>query len=131
MVKFLVGTLTGIVSGCGIGGGSLLILWLTAVEGAAQAQAAGINLVYFLCCAPAALVSHIRQHRIDWSAAGWCALSGCIAAPVFSYLAGGMETDLLRRLFGVLILILGLRELFSRPEKKPPTDGAFPRTASK
>ena len=32
MMGFVVGTITGILSGFGIGGGSLLILWLTMVE---------------------------------------------------------------------------------------------------
>lgn len=46
-----VGLLTGILSGFGIGGGSLLLLYLTLFEGAGQYQAGGINLLYFLVCA--------------------------------------------------------------------------------
>ena len=53
-----IGLLTGILSGFGIGGGSLLLLYLTLFEGAGQYQAGGINLLYFLSCAPAALISH-------------------------------------------------------------------------
>lgn len=32
MSAFVVGLLTGVLSGCGIGGGSLLLLWLTLVQ---------------------------------------------------------------------------------------------------
>ena len=50
----VVGTLLGFLSGLGIGGGSLLVLWLTAVLSMEQRMAQGINLLFFL---PAALVS--------------------------------------------------------------------------
>lgn len=115
---FLTGAVTGILSGFGIGGGSLLILWLTMVEGIAQYTAAGINLVYFLCCAPTALFSHIRHHLVDMHAALWCALAGCLSSPLASLAAAALPTDWLRRLFGVLLLILGLKELFARKTSK-------------
>ena len=116
MSGFLVGAATGILSGFGIGGGSLLILWLTIFEGTAQYAAAGINLLYFLCCAPAALVSHFRNHLIDMRAALWCALAGCLTSPLASLAAGAIPTGWLRRLFGVLLLVLGCKELFAKTE---------------
>lgn len=114
MSGFLVGAVTGILSGFGIGGGSLLILWLTIFEGIAQYTAAGINLLYFLCCAPAALISHFRNHLIHKRAALWCALAGCITSPLASLVANAIPIDWLRRLFGVLLLILGFKELFAK-----------------
>lgn len=114
MMGFIVGTITGILSGCGIGGGSLLILWLTMMEHVAQYTAAGINLVYFLCCAPTALISHIRHHLVDKKIAFWCAIAGCITSPLASLAAGMIPMDWLRRLFGILLLILGIKELFSK-----------------
>ncbi len=113
MMGLLVGAATGVLSGYGIGGGSLLILWLTAVQQLQPFAAAGINLVYFLCCAPTALLSHFRHHRVDIPAVLWCALAGCIAAPLASSAAAAVSADWLRRGFGVLLLILGGKELFS------------------
>lgn len=51
ILEFLVGLVTGIISGFGIGGGSLLILYLTAVAGVNQYTAGGVNLLYFIGCA--------------------------------------------------------------------------------
>lgn len=118
MMGVLVGAATGILSGFGIGGGSLLILWLTMIEQLPQYTAAGINLLYFLCCAPTALVSHIRHHLVKKQIALWCILAGCIASPAASLFAGFLPTDWLRRGFGVLLLVLGVRELFSRSDKQ-------------
>jgi len=107
----LVGAVTGVLSGCGIGGGSLLILYLTAVAGVEQYAAGGANLLYFMCCAPTALISHIRHHRIEWQAVLWCTLCGVITSLAAAYVASIMSTDLLRRLFGVLLLYVGVREV--------------------
>ena len=114
MMGFVVGTITGILSEFNIGSGSLLILWLTMVEHVAQYTAAGINLVYFLCCAPTALISHIRHHLVDKKIALWCAIAGCITSPLASLAAGAIPMDWLRRLFGILLLVLGIKELFAK-----------------
>ncbi len=118
MMGVFIGAITGILSGFGIGGGSLLILWLTMMEHLPQYTAAGINLLYFLCCAPIALVSHIRHHLIQKKIAGWCILAGCLASPLASVAAGLLPMDWLHRGFGILLLILGFRELFSRSAKR-------------
>ncbi|MBQ5841457.1 MAG: sulfite exporter TauE/SafE family protein [Clostridia bacterium] len=111
VVNFLIGVATGIVSGFGIGGGSLLVLYLTAFGGISQYTAGGINLLYFIGCAPAALIGHIRQKNIAWKAVLWCGLAGISVAIPTSLLAANMDTDLLRRLFGVLLLYIGVKEL--------------------
>lgn len=116
VIAAAVGILTGIISGFGIGGGSLLILYLTAVAGIDQYSAGGINLLYFLCCAPAALISHIRHRRVEWQAVLWCSLAGAITSAVAAYFAAGINTDWLRRLFGVVLLYIGIRELFAKKE---------------
>ncbi len=114
MSGFLAGAVTGVLSGFGIGGGSLLILWLTMAQGVSQYAAAGINLLYFLCCAPTALLSHIRHHLVAWRAALWCALAGCLSSPLASLAAAWVPADWLRRLFGILLLVLGCKELFAK-----------------
>ncbi len=116
MMGFVIGTLTGILSGCGVGGGSLLMLYLTNVAGMKQAMAGGINLLYFLCCAPAALVSHIKNKLIDSRITLWCTLAGIPATLAASWLATAIDTNLLRRGFGVLLLYIGVKELLAKKE---------------
>lgn len=116
-LSFAIGIATGIISGFGIGGGSLLVLYLTAVLGVAQYTAGGINLLYFIGCAPAALIGHIKQHNVDKNAVLWCALAGVATAIPFSFLASAIDTDLLRRLFGVILLYVGIKELRTKSNK--------------
>lgn len=114
----LIGLLTGVISGFGIGGGSLLILYLTGLAGVDQYTAGGVNLVYFLCCAPPALISHARRGLVDKQATLWCAAAGAVTTVAASFAAAAISTALLRRLFGVVLLYVGARELFAKKEKK-------------
>lgn len=113
MTGFLAGLLTGALSGCGIGGGTLLIVWMTMFGGIDQQTAGSINLLYFLGCAPAALPGHIKGGHIVWQAVLWCALTGVAAAIGTSLLATDLDTALLRRLFGGLLIAVGLQQWFS------------------
>lgn len=113
LVGFLVGVATGALSGCGVGGGTLLMLYLTWVAGVEQYQAGGINLMYFLTCAPPALLSHTRKGLVEWPGVLWCVVAGIPAALAAAAVAGQLEVGLLRRLFGVLLLYVGGKELFA------------------
>ena len=121
LLNFLVGLATGVLSGFGIGGGSLLILWLTGVAGVPQFRAGGLNLLYFICCAPTALLSHIKNKLVEWRAVLWCTAAGVPTSVLAAVLASWVDTDWLRRGFGVLLLYIVLRELFC---KKPKTGDA-------
>jgi len=110
----LAGFITGILSGFGVGGGTLLLIWLTAFMGTSQTQAQGINLVYFLPCAAAALYSHFKNGLVDKGILIPAAISGCLCAPVFAVLATAADETFLRRAFGVFLLIMGIGELFKR-----------------
>lgn len=105
------------LSGFGIGGGTLLILWLTLVSGLTQQQAGGINLLYFICCALPALWGHAKNRLIEKQAVLWCTLAGLPACILGALLASLLDVTLLRRLFGVFLLFIGFRELFSGSEK--------------
>lgn len=118
LLNFAIGVLTGIISGFGIGGGSLLVLYLTAVTGMSQYTAGGINLLYFISCAPVALIGHLKSKRIDWRIALWCAIAGIVTAISASLLADTFNHNWLRRLFGLVLLYIGTKELRICRKKK-------------
>ncbi len=112
-IDILIGTATGILSGFGIGGGTLLILWLTLVGGMNQLQAGGINLLYFLFSASPALFSHIKNQLVEKKALLFCILGGIPACILASFLASQMELGWLKKGFGIMLLFIGCKELFS------------------
>jgi len=117
-VILLLGTVLGFLAGLGIGGGSLLILWLTFVLGMEHAIARGINLLFFLPSALIACFFRWKQGCIDFKAILPAILGGCIAAGIGSWISTVIDLSILKKLFGGLLIITGLRELFYRPKKK-------------
>ena len=108
----LAGLLCGVLSGFGIGGGSLLMVWMTAVAALDQKTAQGINLLYFLPTSVGALIFHIKNNMICWKAVVPAALGGCTAAALTAWLSAGMDVGLLRKLFGGFLLVIGALELW-------------------
>lgn len=109
------GIILGFLSGLGTGGGSLLILWLTAVIGMEQTDARVINLLFFLPCALASSCLRIKRGLPPLSKIQPGILWGAITAAIFTLIGRGMDTGLLRKLFGILLLFTGVRELLYRP----------------
>ena len=64
-ISLLAGAVTGVLSGFGIGGGTLLLIYMTAFAGVPQNLAQGVNLLYFLPTAATALPAHIKNGYID------------------------------------------------------------------
>lgn len=118
LVAGLAGLVCGVLSGLGVGGGSLLMVWMTAVAGIAQKSAQGINLLFFLPTAACALVFHIKNRLIRLRVVLPAAIAGCLTAAGAAALATAMDTGLLRRLFGGFLVIVGLTELFSRQRER-------------
>lgn len=116
MTGFVAGVLTGILSGFGVGGGTLLLIYLTAWVGMDQRLAQGINLLYFLPAAATALPSHFKNGYVDRSAAAPAILAGLAATAGGAWLATALDVALLRRLFGGYLLIIGLKELFRKKQ---------------
>lgn len=117
VINLLVATALGFLSGLGIGGGSLLILWLTFALGMDHEAARGINLLFFIPSAVAACCFRWRQGSLKWKAILPAVVTGCISAACFSLISTGINLSLLKKLFGGLLLLTGLRELFYRPRK--------------
>jgi Predicted permeases len=112
----LIGLITGLLSGYGIGGGTLLMLWLTLVCKTDQLTAAGINLLYFIFPAVPALFGHSKNKLVEKEAVIFCVLTGIPACIAVSFFVSHLPLSLLRRLFGVFLLVIGTRELFSKPK---------------
>ena len=112
-----VSTVLGFLTGLGIGGGSLLILWLTLFLQQPQNMARAINLLFFLPSALIACLFRIKQHRLDLRRVFPAIIAGTMSAALFSLIAHNLNTEILRMPFGILLLVTGFRELFYRPRK--------------
>ena len=112
-----VGLVLGSLAGLGVGGGSLLILWLTLVAGMEHSAARIINLMFFIAAAGSVSFFRWRKGALDLKAILPAVAGGCIAAGLCSWLGNVINQSILQKIFGGLLLVTGIRELLYRPRK--------------
>ncbi|MCI8621567.1 MAG: TSUP family transporter [Clostridia bacterium] len=66
MVNVLIGIISGLVSGMGMGGGTILILCLSLFMGIDQHTAQGANLVFFIPTSLVSIATNIKKKIIKW-----------------------------------------------------------------
>lgn len=116
-MMLLLGSLFGFLAGIGVGGGSILILWLTLVLNIAHPVARIINLLFFIPTAVIATLFRWKQGSVDIKQLLPAIFCGCASAAVFSVASRGLDISLIKKLFGILLLFTGARELLYRPRK--------------
>ncbi len=114
MMDAIVGFAVAILSGLGIGGGGLLVIWLVLFCGTDQLAAQGINLVWFLFSSGAAMVVHLIKRKLNFKLIAWMVLCGSIGAVLGSMLAKSVSPDIIRTFFGGLLILSGALTLFRR-----------------
>lgn len=108
----------GLLGSMGLGGGSVLIIYLVNFLDLPQKQAQGINLFFFIPCAIISLISYRKQGMIDFRKTFPVALYA-VAGAILGFMAlNYIPTHLLSRLFAGALLITGLTELFRKSEAK-------------
>ena len=117
-VALTVSTVLGFLAGIGVGGGSLLMMWLTLVVGMVHTSARLLNLLFFLPSAIIASLFRWKQGSLDIKKIFPAVVAGCIAAAAGSYCSTALNLSLLKKLFGGLLILTGIRELMYKSKKK-------------
>ena len=118
ILPMIVGAATGVLSGFGVGGGTLLLVYMTAFAGVEQRLAQGINLLYFLPAGLLALPAHVKNGYIEKPALLPAIGAGLACAALAAWAATAMEVGLLKKLFGAFLIAVGLMELFTKPDSQ-------------
>lgn len=120
MIMFLIGLISGVITGMGIGGGTLLIPALAIFSDLTQQQIQGVNLVVFIPASIGALFIHKKKGSIDMKKAKPLILFGLIGAAAGAFLALYLDASILRKIFAGFLFIVGIIEFRKKPshEKK-------------
>ncbi len=112
---------SGIVGAMGLGGGGVLVLYLTLVLNENQLTSQGINLLFFLPCAIVSVFLHTKKKLIKWRELLWIIIGGVLGVALGAWLALIISTELLGKIFGGFLLLIGIKELFAK-KKTSATD---------
>lgn len=116
-VVVLIAAILGFFSGIGVGGGSLLILWLTLVANMEYTVARQINLLFFLPAAFLSCLFRVSQKHICWKIVIPAIIGGCFACILLSRISAGWDLEGIQKAFGVLLILVGIKEVFFHEKK--------------
>lgn len=108
----LAGILSGIIGGMGMGGGTLLIPIITIFFAIEQKNAQAINLLVFMPMALSALIIHIKNKLVVFKLGIPIMCVGVIFSVIGSIIANKLGNGILRKIFAVFLLCIGIYQLF-------------------
>ena len=100
-----------ILSGLGVGGGGLFVIYLVMFTSLPQLQIQGINLAFFLFSSSASLTVHLKKRKIFTKAVVLMSAAGIVGAILGSMLSAKTDGDILRKIFGAMLVISGILSL--------------------
>lgn len=120
-----IGVAAGFLAGLlGIGGGLLMVPAMVLLLGFDQHVAQGTSLVVIIPAALAGTYSHYRNGRVSIRDAAFLAAGGVAGALLGSTSALSVDDALLRRLFGIFLVVVAVQLVWSRNRRR--TGGGHP-----
>ena len=113
MEEIIIGLISGIVSGTGMGGGTVLILLLIALMGIEQHIAQATNLIFFIPTTIVATIANLKNKLIDKKLAITISIFGVIGATLGAIASTKMNVKELRKYFGIFLAIVAIYEIYS------------------
>ena len=97
MTEVLIGIISGIVSGTGMGGGTILIFLLSIMLGIEQHTAQATNLIFFIPTSIVAIIVNFKNKNIDIKKAIIISIFGVLGAIIGTNIAIYMDVKMLKK----------------------------------
>lgn len=130
MTEVLIGIISGIVSGTGMGGGTILIFLLSFILGIEQHTAQATNLIFFIPTSIVAIIVNLKNKNIDIKKAIIISIFGVLGAIIGANIAIYMDVKMLKKGFGIFLIVVTINEIYSiikLYKKDKITDNKFKR----
>lgn len=113
MWEIITGFISGIISGTGMGGGTILILVLSVFLGIEQHTAQATNLIFFIPTSIVAIIVSIKEKLIDLKIGITIAITGVVGALIGASISSKMQVGTLKKYFGVFLIAIAIYEVYS------------------
>lgn len=117
IAALLAGLLSGIIGGMGMGGGAVLIIYLSLFTDTPQLKAQGINLLFFIPIGITALIIYAFKKQIKWKTVLPISLFGIIGTFLSIMLTNFISDAWLAKIFGIFLVLMALKEFFTKKAK--------------
>ena len=113
----IAGLFAGTAGAMGLGGGAVLIIHLALFTDTPQLESQGINLLFFIPIALAAVTVYAIKKNIRWRLVLKTAVWGLVGSAAGLMLTDSIGGDITGKIFGGLLIIMGGLEIFCKKEK--------------
>ena len=112
-MEILIGIVSGIVSGTGMGGGTILIFLLTFFMGVEQHIAQATNLIFFIPTSIIAILVNLKNKNIYLKSAIIISAFGILGAIIGANISINMDVVILKKAFGIFLAIIAIHEIYT------------------
>lgn len=113
MKEIIIGIVSGIVSGTGMGGGTILIFLLTFMCGIEQHIAQATNLIFFIPTSIVAIIVNIKNKNIKFKISTIISIFGILGAIVGANISIHTDVNRLRKFFGIFLAVIAIHEIYT------------------
>ncbi len=113
----LAGLFSGILGSMGLGGGAVLVIYLSVFTETEQLVSQGINLLFFIPIAVIAVIVYSFKKQIKWSSIIKITVFGLIGTLIGIMLTDYLGGKITGKVFGGMLILIGIREIFSKNTK--------------
>lgn len=104
----LIGIFSGVISGMGLGGGTIMIPALTILLHIPQTVAQGVNLIAFIPTAIVAIIIHSKNGFIQTKNILWLIIPGLVSAVVGACITNYIPRNVVRIIFGAFLIAIAV-----------------------
>lgn len=113
MKEIIFGVISGVVASMGMGGGVILVLLFSLFSDVSQHIVQGINLIFFIPTSIVAIYMNIKNKNIDYDVSKKVIISGVFGAIAGSLMAIKINSDSLKKYFGIFLIGIAIFEIFT------------------
>ncbi len=118
IAALLAGLFSGIIGSMGLGGGTVLIIYLSLFTSTSQLESQGINLLFFIPCAIIAIIIYAKAKLLRLKSVLKIVPFGILGVFSGLYLSSILEEGIIAKIFGILLILLAVNELFNNVIKR-------------
>lgn len=117
ITSLLAGFFAGMLGAMGLGGGGILVIYLTLFAEIEQIKAQGINLIFFVSIALVSVILLSFRRLVNLKFIFPAILFGIPGSIFGFYLSSKIDSLILGKIFGIFLLLIGIYQIFQKNKR--------------